>query len=208
MQIAAAEALGVAVHTVFIGSTRCPKVLNTLSISTGGLRFSVCGVGLCVTVCRACVRSHTHARADSHARPRIRTRARARIHTTTQAFFDPTREAIRVVDRSKTDLECGTRRAHLSDAVQAANLQACCACFAAVRPGWTPRLRLHKLFCRVCGCVPYVGPQQNVHVSRSARLAALLAALRPALACGRRKQAFPDKVLASPGRPCRGSPPR
>jgi hypothetical protein len=39
-EIAQAQALGVAIHTVFIGYSSCPTVLDTLSLRTGGSRFA------------------------------------------------------------------------------------------------------------------------------------------------------------------------
>jgi MoxR-like ATPase len=39
-EIAQAQALGVAIHTVFIGYSSCPPVLDTLSLRTGGSRFA------------------------------------------------------------------------------------------------------------------------------------------------------------------------
>jgi len=39
-QIARAQALGVAVHTIFIGNAACPPILDELSVTTGGERFT------------------------------------------------------------------------------------------------------------------------------------------------------------------------
>ena len=39
-EIAQAQALGVAIHTVFIGYSSCPPVLDTLSMRSGGSRFA------------------------------------------------------------------------------------------------------------------------------------------------------------------------